>query len=52
VGALGEELFEPLRRLRDRIRARDSDHVEAVLARGLRERGAQLRVIAQKSRLA
>jgi hypothetical protein len=52
MGAFGEELLESLRRLRDRIRSRDADDVEAVVARGLRQRGAPLRFIAQKSRLA
>jgi hypothetical protein len=34
VGAFGEEMPQPLGRLRDRIRPRDADGVEAVLARG------------------
>jgi len=34
VGAFGEEMPQPLGRLRDRIRRRDADGVEAVLARG------------------
>jgi hypothetical protein len=34
MGAFGQETPQPLRRLRDRVRPRDADHVEAVLARG------------------
>jgi len=50
MGALGQEPLQPLQRLWDRIRPRDADDVEAVLARGMGERGFQL--IGQKSRSA
>jgi hypothetical protein len=57
MGALGEELPQPRRRLRDRIGPRDSDQVEAELARGVRQRRLQRprvvrRRIGQKSRSA
>jgi hypothetical protein len=50
MGAFGQELVQPLRRLRDRIRPRDADHVEAMVARGLHERRLERCAIAQKSR--
>jgi len=52
VGAIGEELPQPLGRLRDRIRPRDGADIEAEAARGLRERRLQRRRIVQKSRSA
>ena len=52
MGALGQELLQPFRRLRDRVRPRDADGVEAVVARGAHERGFQRGRIAQKSRSA
>jgi hypothetical protein len=52
MGTFGEELLQPLHRLRDRIRPRDAERIETVLARGRRERLAELRRVAQKSRLA
>jgi hypothetical protein len=41
MGALGKKALQPLRRLRDRIGPRDADHVKAVRARGLRQRGLE-----------
>jgi hypothetical protein len=52
MGAFGEELAQPLRRLRDRIRPRDADRIEALVARSLDERGLERRAIVQKSRSA
>jgi hypothetical protein len=45
-------MLQPLRRLRDRIRARDADGVEAVAVRGAHKRSFQRGPIAQKSRSA
>ena len=39
MGALGKKALQPLRRLRDRIGPRDADHVKALRARGLCQRG-------------
>jgi hypothetical protein len=49
--ALGEPAGEPFRRLRDRIRARDPDEVEAERRGALGQRALE-RVRAQKSRSA
>jgi hypothetical protein len=38
MGAFGKEMPQPLGRLWDRVRPRDADGVEAVLARGAHER--------------
>ena len=51
VGAGGEEVAQPLGRVRDRVRPRDTDHIEALRARGLGKRRLE-RGRAQKSRLA
>ena len=51
VGAGGEEVAQPLGRVRDRVRPRDTDRVEALRARGLGERRLE-RGRGQKSRLA
>jgi hypothetical protein len=45
VGALGEELAQALRRQRDRIRPRDADRVETLLARGLYQRCLERRAV-------
>jgi hypothetical protein len=50
--ALGKEAAQLRERLRDRVRPRDADGVEAVCARGPRERRLERRAIAQKSRSA
>jgi len=52
VRAVGEKARETFRRLRDRVRPRDADNVEAMRAGGLRERFLQRVGIAQKSRSA
>jgi hypothetical protein len=52
VLAFGQEEFEPRLRVGNRIRPRYPDGVEAVLARGFRERCFQRRRIGQKSRSA
>jgi hypothetical protein len=52
MSALGEKALQPLQRLRDRIGPRDADDVEAVLARGSRERGLERARVVQKSRSA
>jgi hypothetical protein len=52
VGALGQEMLQPFQRLRDGVRPRDADDVEAVVARGLYERGLERYRIGQKSRSA
>jgi hypothetical protein len=52
VGAFGEEMPQPLGRLRNRVRPRDADGIEANLARGARERCFERRRIVQKSRSA
>jgi hypothetical protein len=46
MGAFGEEMPQPLGRLRDRVRPRDADGVEAVSARGAHERRFKRRRIA------
>jgi hypothetical protein len=50
--AFGEEAAQLRERLWDRVRPRDADRVEAVCARGPRERRLERRAIAQKSRSA
>jgi hypothetical protein len=45
VGAFGQELPQPLQRLRDRVRPRDADGVETVLMSGARERRFERRGI-------
>jgi hypothetical protein len=52
VGAVSQELLQPLRRERNRIGPRDADGVEAMLPRGARQRRFERRWIAQKSRSA
>jgi hypothetical protein len=52
MGAGGEKLLQPFRRLRDRVGARDPDDVESMGARGLDQCCLQARWIVQKSRLA
>jgi hypothetical protein len=52
VRALGEELLEPPGRLRDGIRPRDPDHVEAVIAGGGGECSLERGGVVQKSRSA
>jgi hypothetical protein len=53
MGAFGKEALEPLRRLRDRIRPRNSDNVKAVGARGFDQRRLESRcAVVQKSRSA
>jgi hypothetical protein len=52
MGAFGEELAQPLRRLRDRIRPRDADRIKTMVARGLDERGFERCGLVQKSRSA
>jgi hypothetical protein len=52
MGALAEELRQPFQRLRDRVRPRDADDIEAVDTRGLYQRGFAAGRIIQKSRLA
>jgi hypothetical protein len=52
MGAFGEELAQPLRRLRDRVRPRDADRIEALVARGSRERRLERYGVVQKSRSA
>jgi hypothetical protein len=52
VRAVGEELFEPRLGLRRRIRPRDADGVEAVLACRRDQLGFEGDGIVQKSRLA
>jgi hypothetical protein len=47
----GKEFLQSLRRLWNGIRARDADHVKALGAGGLDERGLE-RCCGQKSRLA
>jgi hypothetical protein len=49
---IGEELREPLFRLRNRIRPGDADSVEPMLTRGGDERRLERGRIVQKSRLA
>ena len=51
VRAVGEEAAQPLGGLRDGVRPRDADGVEAVRARGVGERGLE-RGRRQKSRSA
>jgi hypothetical protein len=46
VGAFGQELPQPLQRLRNRVRPRDADDLEAVLTSGARERRFERRRIA------
>jgi hypothetical protein len=50
--AVGEKAPQPLQRLRDRIGPRDAGDVEAVLARGARERSRERDRVVQKSRSA
>jgi hypothetical protein len=50
--AVGKILGEPSRRLRRRVGPRDPDRIEAVLARGLRQRALERWRIVQKSRSA
>jgi len=45
VGAFGEKMPQTLTRSRDRVRPRDADGVEAVLARGAEERRFERRRI-------
>jgi hypothetical protein len=52
MGAFGQKMLQPFQRLRDRIGPRDADDVEAVLARGSRERGLERDRVVQKSRSA
>jgi hypothetical protein len=52
VSACGQEMLQPLQRLRDRVRPRDPDRVEAVLARSFRQRRLERCRVAQKSRSA
>jgi hypothetical protein len=52
MGAVGEELGQALFCLRDRIRPRDADGVEGMLACGRDEGRLEGGRIAQKSRLA
>jgi len=52
MGAVGEEFCEPLGRLRDGIRPRDADDVEALRARFVAERLFQRACVGQKSRSA
>ena len=52
VRAFGEKAREPLLRLRDRVRPRDADDVEALRARLRSKRGLQRGWIVQKSRSA
>ena len=52
MGALGEEVLQPFRRLRNRVGPRHADDVEALLAGGARQRGLERRRVAQKSRSA
>jgi hypothetical protein len=40
--ALGQEAFEPRFRVRGCVGARHADHIEAVLARDVEERGLEL----------
>jgi hypothetical protein len=52
VRTLGEEAAQLRERLRDRVRPRDADGVEAVRAGDTRERLLERRAVAQKSRSA
>jgi hypothetical protein len=52
MGAFSEELPQPLRRLRDRVRPCDADDIEAALKSCAHERRLERRGIAQKSRSA
>jgi len=52
MGAVGEELTQPLARQRDRVGPRDAEKVETVRARNVDERRLERNRIAQKSRSA
>jgi hypothetical protein len=52
MGAFGEELAQPIRCLRDRVRPRDADRIEAMVARDLDERRLERYGVVQKSRSA
>jgi hypothetical protein len=52
MGALLKELRQPFRRLRDRVRPRDADDIEAMGARRLYQRRLEAGRVIQKSRLA
>jgi hypothetical protein len=49
---VGDEFFEPLARLRDFVRPRNAERVEAVGACGFGQRLLELNGVAQKSRSA
>jgi hypothetical protein len=50
--ALGEKLLQASESERNRVGSRDADDIEALCARGVRERGFECGGIAQKSRSA
>jgi hypothetical protein len=52
MSAVGQELPQPLERLRNRIRLRDADEIEAIVSSGTYERCLERGRIGQKSRSA
>ena len=52
MGAVGQELPQPLERLRNRIGLRDADEIESIVVSGTYERSLERGRIGQKSRSA